>query len=50
MVDKAVTVIHTPNFHEDFDGVRLKRWDVGCLAVIVMVLRLVYGLDDKLEM
>ena len=50
MVDQAVTGVHVPKFHDDFDGPGARRWDVECLAVIVMVLRLVYGLDDKLEM
>ena len=50
MVDRVLTAIHIPQLVVKPSTTPVRRFDGECLAVIVTVLRLVYGLDDKFEL
>lgn len=58
MVDRAVVGVYSPHFMDCFSRFQTalgrrkkqKRFDCECLGVVIMVLRLVYRLDDRFEM
>ncbi len=54
MVDRAVVSIYTPHFADRgkivSNSIPGRRLDVDCMSVVIMVLRLMYRLDDSFEM
>ena len=52
LVDRVLATVHTPNFQRGLVTGTCKYWrfDGECLAVIIILLKLIYKLDDKFEM
>lgn len=44
LVDKAIDRVYYPTSFKN------RRMDAQCVSVIIMMLRVLYGLNDKLEM
>ena len=52
MVDKVLAVLYRPDFMQGFVGLHhlRSRFDADCMAVVLLLLRLVYRLDDSYEL
>ena len=48
-LDKALLSVHRPSFEDSFRRVDL-RFDGECLALVVVLVRLIYNLDDSYEL
>ena len=49
LLDKALLCVHRPAFEECFRHVD-RRFDGECMALVLMLVRLIYKLDDDCEL